>query len=173
MFSKTTLKSLIIYFKEFSFSKLLFFVINPLVLMYNNYFAMFFTLLLIILVDLRFGIRVYCKENNLQVKLSKPSTWGVITSSGFRQTLNKGKDYFFIVFSVFLLEQYMLKSEVILFNYNLTHISFIVLSAVELWSIGENFRKLRGYNFFELLQKIIIQKDMSATVTKIKKSKKK
>lgn len=168
MFSKTTIKSLTIYFKDFSLHKLLFFIINPLILMYNSYYTMFFTLLLIILVDLRFGIRVYCKENNLRVKLFSPSTWGVVTSSGFRQTLTKGKDYFFIVFSVFLLENHMLKSEIVFFNYNLTHLSFIVLSAVELWSIGENFRKLRGYNFFQLLYKVISKKEIKEAVDELK-----
>ncbi len=139
--------------------------------MTNNYYTMFFTLFFIAMIDLRFGIRVYCKGKSTKFAVLKPSSWYLIKSSGIRQTFIKLKDYFFIIFSVYLIENYMLKKGVSIFDYDLTHITFILLSGIELWSIGEKFKKLRGYNIFELFQKVVFKKDISAAVEEIKKEK--
>jgi hypothetical protein len=172
MFSKTTVNSLTIFFKTFSLKKMLLFFLNPLMLICSEYYQMFFVLLLIVFIDLRFGIKVYCKDKGKILKIKKPSTWSLLTSSGFRKTFNKIKDYIFLIFAIFLLDKYMLNIGVLFFNYTLTHLSFIVLSGVELWSIGENFKKIRGYNFLELLHKIIVKKSLNDAIENLKETSK-
>jgi hypothetical protein len=62
----------------------------------------------------------------------------------------------------------MLKDVVNVYGFGLDGLTALILGVIELWSMGENFRKLRGYNIFEYLFKLIKTKDIAATVSDIK-----
>lgn len=155
------------FFGSFNFKKALMLLASPFVALYNDYKVMAIGLLILILIDLITGIKVYVKDNNLKLSLFKPSTWGIINSAGLRQTIAKFKDYVVVIVAVFFFDNYILKSPLIAFGYNLTEILILVLAVVELWSIGENFKSLRGYNIFDYIRKLIFKKDLEGVMGEI------
>lgn len=168
MIQKVTLKKILEFFSSFNYKKLMILIFNPIILMYNNYYYLFLALLIISLVDLRFGIKVYAKQNKKKFKYKSPSTWGIIKSEGIRKTFKKLKDYFYIILAVFCIEQYMFKgTDATILGYTITHICFLILAGIEAWSIGENFKKLRGYNLFEYLLNFLLKRDIKETLKEI------
>ncbi len=104
-------------------------------------------LLLLILLDMRFGVKKYVKEQKDKgVKLKSESLYRNLQSEGIRKTFSKAADYliFIIVFIVF--EAILEHMEVNLkhHNFTLSNLVVLLLCVTELKSIDENIRELHN-----------------------------
>lgn len=163
--------TIIKFFKTFTLDKAIVLLLSPLVLLFQNLGDMMVSLFALITIDLIMGIRVYVKTNNERLQLLKPSTWKHIKSAGLKKTTSKAKDYFLIIVATFVINTYIVKVPISFFDYNIEELVVVSLAVIEIWSIGENFRTLRGYNIFEFVYKIIKDKDWKKSLDDIEKNK--
>lgn len=161
------MNSIFKFFSGFNLQKALLLLASPFLAMWHNYKIMAVGLLVVMILDLRTGIQVYCKKNNVKIKVLKPKSWGYIQSAGLRRTMSKLKDYLGVIIAAYFFGHFILKEPLDIFGYNLTELMMVVLGAIELWSIGENFKELRGYNIFDYIKKLIINRDAGAVLDDI------
>jgi len=165
------MESIINFFKTINYKKALVLILGPLLLMWQSMEKMFVSLIVLITIDMIMGIRVYLKDNKVNLTVLRPSTWKHIQSSGLKRTSSKAKDYFLVIAATYAINAHVLKKPIIIYNYSAQEIVLITLAIIELWSIGENFRKLRGYNIFDYVIGFIKDKDWKKTLDDIKKHK--
>ncbi|WP_062057428.1 hypothetical protein [Aquimarina longa] len=161
------MNSIIVFFTRFNLKKAFLLFISPLLVICRDYETMIFGLISIMIINLRTGIKVYCKENYCKISILKPKTWEHLKSIGLRKTMSKLKDYILVIIAFFFFENYLLKSPLDIFRYNGTELIIVTLGLIEVWSIGENFKKLRGYNIFEYIKNLIIKRDVQTVIKDI------
>jgi hypothetical protein len=126
-------------------------------------------LLILITIDLYWGIKKSQIGKTQKISIFKPSTWGEITSEGLRRTLRKIPEYITIIIAIHALETLFLKEPLELLGYGLTAIIFLIIAFVELWSIGENFKAVKGYNILEYFHKVFITRDFNSIKEELEK----
>lgn len=164
------MNSVIAFFKGLNLKKIILLLLAPLLLMWNDLSTMFIGLMVLVTIDLQMGIKVHNKLHKQKFILWKRETWGVVKSKGLRQTASKIKDYVLIIVGVWTLNHKILKNPLSLFEYNVEEMVIITLAVVELWSMGENFKKLRGYNILEYVFRLFKNKDINKTIEDIRKN---
>lgn len=155
------------FFTQFNYKKGILLLTSPILAMWQDYRVMTAGLLVIMFVDLYTGIKVYCTKNNVKLSIFKIKSWGHIKSGGLRRTLSKLKDYLLVIIAFHFFETYVLKSPLDIFGYKGTELIFVTLAVIELWSIGENFKAKRGYNIFEYMKRLLINRDIDGVARTI------
>lgn len=167
------MKTIVKFFSSINLGKAALLVVSPLILFWQSMGGMIIGLGFLIFIDLVMGIRADLKQKDLDFKFLRVNTWKNIESDGLKRTANKAKDYAFLIIGAFVLSQYMLKGCFEILDFGIDEITAALLGAIELWSIGENFRKLRGYNILEYVAKFFKSKDISKAFEDVKNAEKK
>ena len=111
-------------------------------------------LLLAILVTLDFiyGVKKYCKENNVELSIFKLSSWTAIKSRGLRATFNKVTEYGIGILVVAFFQAIWFPNyqplSYIGVEGGLTTVVVLFASLVEAWSLVENMLVLRPKSAF-------------------------
>jgi hypothetical protein len=162
------------FFNEITIYKALALALSPLLLMWSSMYELIVSLVALITIDMYLGAKVFAKENNQNINLFNPFTWQTFKSGKWRLTVNKAKDYFILLVAAFIVNTYVIaKTPIVIFGYSLQELILISFCIIETWSIGENFKKLRGYNIFEFIFKFVKDKDWKKSIDSLKDAEKK
>lgn len=118
-------------------------------------------LVVLVLIDMRFGIKKYMKEKETAgeiLKSRKPVR--NVKSWGIRKTISKLSDYLFIITGVIVFE-ILLKHLDINIQYekiSISTLAILLLCIVELKSIDENIRELRGVSVITAILDFIFRR---------------
>lgn len=132
-------------------------------------------LIVLIVLDMRLGIKKYIKrrkEQGLEVKSER--SYKNIRSYGIRRTWNKTADYVvvimvFIVFEALL--QYM-GLNITYNNFTVSNLIVLLLCLTELKSVDENIRELHGISFFKSVIDFVFRKKSVAEIISEKENEK-
>lgn len=118
-----------------------------------------FGLAVLILIDMRFGLKKYIKRQGGDPNDTR-NLFYFLRSGGIRRTLSKAGDYMFIIISVSVFEWVLqhLGINLTLENIRLTNIIIFLLCSVELKSIDENIQEIRGLSIVSRLIDLIYKK---------------
>ncbi len=130
-------------------SKIIGLMISALMAELINTLPLIIALVILMLIDLRFGVKKWIKKE--QKAGRKVNRFFILNfnSDGMRKTLSKGTDYFWmiicaVVFEILVLQHLDIKIQ--WRNLNIPSLMIAIMCFVEIWSIGENYKELRGYN---------------------------
>jgi len=165
VFVSYTPESLIKFFSTMNDNKLVLLVLSPFLAILMTYTSAIYTLFTFILVDLYTGISKDLHQKNIHLSLFKRNTWvnwKAVTSSGFRKSWTKVREYVLGTLLIHLLEVNVLGFTQIALNENtsvsLTLMFIMVLAGTEVWSIFENLEAVSGRNKLKSLLTFLPEK---------------
>lgn len=147
--------------------KAIFVSLSSLIVLWTDIKKLLIGLIVLMIIHLRFKIKVYCKENGKKFSLLKIRTWNNIPNKSSMDFIGLFKDYIFVIIGFWIIENRMLKDTFSIIGYSGTDVVMIVLGCIELIGISDCFKKLRGYNIYELVTRILFSKNFKDSVNTI------
>lgn len=109
-------------------------------------------LTILITLDFIYGVKKYCKKNDVELRLFKISTWKTIQSQGLRATFNKVTEYGIGILVVAFFQALWFPNyqplSYIGIEGGLTTVTVLVACLVEAWSLVENMLVIRPQSAF-------------------------
>jgi hypothetical protein len=148
-----TPESAVKFFSNMTENKLVLIVLAPITAILMTYSVAIYTLIFFIFVDLYTGIKKDLFTKNTDLSLIRPKTWinwKSITSSGFRKSWTKVREYALGILLIHLIEKNILGVTIINISedksFSLTLVFIMILAGTEVWSIFENLEVISGRN---------------------------
>jgi len=152
-FIDLTPDSVIKFFSTMNENKLLLLLLTPILSIFMSHSTAIYTLSFLILIDLYTGINKDLYHKKIDLRILSPKTWKnwrAVTSSGFRKSWNKVKEYALGILVIHLVEKNILRLDSLVtiedHSLSITAMFVIVLGGTEVWSIFENLEFISGRN---------------------------
>ena len=126
--------------------------------------AIILTLWFLVTIDVYFAIKKGNKDAGKRTHILSYDFWASIKSIKLQHTIDKGASYLIVLVCVWVLDRFILDIDVFEFigyDVSVLEITGGVLAFKELWSVGEKFSFLYGFNPVEKVFNIFKNKEFN------------
>ncbi len=137
-------------------------IVTLLGLMVNAIFPLI-ALIILVFVDMRFGIRKHIKKKRDAGEKVHERSIRNLNSGGMRRTFSKMGDYLFLIIGIVVFEVFVLRHlgvNVERGNLTISTFTIFLLCLIEVKSIDENFMEIRGISILKSISNFFFKKDI-------------